>query len=96
MDGEVGEISVNVARRTSVEQLLAAHPTHSIGDLEAAFPRNELNYTVAFEEEPGNPGHAHMYPPETFTRSARKKARAKMGKKALIIEQRTPAIRARQ
>ncbi|HEU5406233.1 MAG TPA: hypothetical protein VFU48_00595 [Nitrospira sp.] len=84
-DGEVGEISVNVARLTTKDKLLANHPTHEIGAIEAGYPRRELGFSVAFEEDPGNDGHAHLYPPVGATKSARKRAGGKIAAHARII-----------
>ena len=95
-DGEIGEISVNVGRLSTKGKALETYPTHSLGALEAIFPRRQLGFTVALEDDPGNQGHAHIYPKEGMSKSARRKASGKMAEQAIIIEQRTPAIPTRR
>jgi hypothetical protein len=91
-DGEVGEMSVNVARLTTQQKVLASYPDQSLGSVEAKFPRTELHFTAALVDEPGNDGHAHLYPPAGMSISLRKKAGGKIAAQARIVVQRTEAI----
>ena len=87
-DGDMGEISVNVGRLTDTVTVLRGYPNDTLGSVVAAYPRRELDFTVALEDEPDNPGHAHLYPPDGMTVSARKCAGGKMARQAIIIVQR--------
>jgi hypothetical protein len=92
-DGELGEVSVNVARLTSLEAVLAAgNENDSLGSTDAGFPRS-LGFAVALFDEEGNPGHAHLYPPSGWTKHDRRKAGRKIARQAKIVVQRTAPIK---
>jgi hypothetical protein len=93
-DGELGEVSVNVARLTSLEAVLAAgRESDSLGSTEAGFPRS-LGFAVALFEEEGNPGHAHLYPPRGWKKNDRRRSGREMARHARIVVQRTAPIKA--
>jgi hypothetical protein len=92
-DGD-GEISMSVARLTTQSIALMSAPSGHMAEIEAGLPRSFCMmeektsmmrcYTVALFEENGNPGHAHIHPPDGIKRSHYVKYAKKMALAARI------------
>jgi hypothetical protein len=81
--GDGGEISVNVEGVAELDSITARYPQESVAAVKARIPR-EKRYTVLYVEDPGNPGHAEIWPPERLTEGKRKCAEH-MAKNAVIV-----------
>lgn len=64
IDRNHGEMSVDVASRTSLEQALAGRPNHSVAEFTAGFDRS-MGYMVVLDPTPDNPAHALVCPQMT-------------------------------
>jgi hypothetical protein len=81
--GNDGEVSVDVASRTTTEKSLTAYPGQGLAELEANVPRS-LRHTVVSDPIENNLAHAVICPPPDIPNNQRKRDARQMAEKALL------------
>lgn len=85
LDGIDGEVSVDQAKLTTLENALRLDPDDGLVQLQAIVPRS-LSHSVVADPEDDNPAHALICPPDKLSFNQRKISARKMAQIAEWIE----------
>jgi hypothetical protein len=69
-DGGDGQVSVHLAKLTTVEAALADYPDNGLVQICAGLPRS-LDHSVIYDPTPEDPSHTVIVPPQNKTKKSR-------------------------
>lgn len=83
-DGVDGQVSVHLAKLTTVETALADYPDNGLVQICAGLPRS-LGHSVIYDPTPEDRSHTLIVPPQNQTNNSRRRDAKLMAKAALWL-----------
>jgi hypothetical protein len=83
-DGVDGQVSVHLAKLTTVETALAEYPENGLVQITAGLPRS-LGHSVVYDPTPEDRSHTLIVPPENQTNNSRQRDAKRLAQAALWL-----------
>lgn len=80
-DGVDGQVSVHLAKLTTVETVVAAYPNNGLVEIYAGLPRS-LGHSVIYDRTPEDPSHTLIIPPQNQPNNSRQRDAKRMAEEA--------------